>query len=133
MADEINAFLVRRDEDGKLEPYEVKVLGTQDPPLVIEILPTTIRSLKGLKNPDEDVVKWPIEDKIRYVREHVVKPNFGEVSAEDLEKNMTMWDLDMVLVTAVQYGGPARRKLGEETGQKGPPRRPAPSRRRSRR
>lgn len=119
MADNINAFLVRRDGEGKIVPYEVKVLGIREEPLTIEILPTTLGSLKGLSDPDGEALKWPVEDKIRYVREHVVKPDFGALTAEQLEEQMTVWDLDMVLVTAIQHGGPMRQRK-EVLGKKDP-------------
>lgn len=129
MADDIDAFLVRRDDEGNIQPYEVEVLGDRESPLTIEILPTTVGSLKGLSDPNGDAVKWPIEDKIRYVREHVVNPDFGALSVEEIEDRMTMFDLDMLLVTAVIRGGPGREKKGKK---KGPRKRSGPSRKRSR-
>lgn len=118
MADDITAFLVKRDAEGNVEPYEVKVAGIRDDktPLLIEILPTTVGSLKGLKDPNGDCVKWDIDDKVDYLRRHVVKPAFGELTAEEIEKRMTMWDLDMVLISAVQNGGPMR---SQQEGKKG--------------
>lgn len=114
MADDITAFMVRRDDAGKVEPYEVEVLGIRETPLTIKILPTTLRSLKGLQDPDGDAVKWPVEDKIRYVREHVVEPDFGAVTEQDMMDSMTVWDLDMLLITAIQNGGPMRQKKGKK-------------------
>lgn len=112
MADDISAFLVKRDAEGNVKPYEVQVMGIRDQsnPLFIDILPTTLGSLKGLKNPNGDAVLWDIEDKINYVRDHVVKPDFSALTVEELEDQMTMWDLDMILITAVQKGGPMRQK-----------------------
>lgn len=112
MAEDISAFLVRRDGDGNIMPYEVEVLGIRDKPMLIEILPTTLGSLKGLSTADDEALKWPVEDKLRYVREHVVKPDFGAMSAEELMDMMTVWDLDMLLVTAIQNGGPMRQREG---------------------
>jgi hypothetical protein len=131
MADDITSFLVKRDAEGNVEPYEVKVAGIRDDknPLTIEILPTTVGSLKGLKDPNGDCVKWDIDDKIDYLRRHVVKPAFGELTAEELESTMTMWDLDMVLISAVQNGGPMRQKRGD--GKKGPTARSGGSKKRS--
>tara|TARA_R110000824_G_scaffold68562_1_gene177212 strand:+ start:423 stop:815 length:393 start_codon:yes stop_codon:yes gene_type:complete len=120
MADDITAFMVRRDDDGKVDPYEVEVLGIRNEPLTISILPTTLRSLKGLKDPDGDAVSWPVEDKIRYVREHVVVPDFSGVTEDDMLDGMTMWDLDMLLITAIQHGGPMRQKKNQEAKKKGP-------------
>ncbi|KKN88034.1 hypothetical protein LCGC14_0251060 [marine sediment metagenome] len=120
MADDITSFLVKRDGEGNVEPYEVKVTGIREEnePLLIKILPTTVGSLKGLTDPNADVIKWSIEDKIEYVRRHVVEPDFGALTAEELEERMTMWDLDMILISAVQHGGPMRQKRGD--GKKGP-------------
>jgi hypothetical protein len=115
MADEITAFLVKRDEDGKPVPYEVDVLGIREKALKIKILPTTISSLKGLSAPEKDAVQWPVDDKLRYIREHVVEPDFSAMTDDELMDMMTQWDLDMLLVTAIQNGGPMRSKLG---GQK---------------
>ena len=112
MADEITAFLVKRDEGGKPVPYEVDVLGIREKALTIKILPTTISSLKGLSAPDEDAVQWPVEDKLRYIRDHVVEPDFSAMTNDELMDMMTQWDLDMLLVTAIQNGGPMRSKLG---------------------
>ena len=114
MADKITAFLVKRDEEGKPVPYEVDVLGRRDKALRIKILPTTISSLKGLSAPDEDAVQWPVEDKLRYIRDHIVEPDFSAVTEDELMDTMTQWDLDMLLVTAIQNGGPMRSKLGEK-------------------
>ncbi len=131
MADEINHFLVNRDAEGNVQPYEVKVMGIREEsdPLFITILPTTLGSLKGLKDPNADVVKWSIDDKIEYVRRHVVEPDFGSMTAEQLEAQMTMWDLDMILISAVQNGGPMR-SVKEKKG-KGPTVRSGRSRKRS--
>jgi hypothetical protein len=112
MADKITAFLVRRDEEGKPVPYEVDVLGIREKALKIKILPTTISSLKGLSAPEKDAVQWPVEDKLRYIREHIVEPDFGATTDDELKDTMTQWDLDMLLVTAIQNGGPMRSKLG---------------------
>ncbi len=131
MADDIDAFLVRRDNEGKVQPYEVEVLGIREDPLIIEILPTTIGSLKGMSDPNGDAVKWPVEDKLRYLREHVTKPDFGEFTNEELEETMTMWDVDMILITAIHSGGPMRQKK-EKGKKKGPRKRSGPSRKRSR-
>lgn len=109
MAEKMEHFLVRRDKDGNVEPYEVEVVGTANDPKYIKILPTTIHSMKGLSDPDGDAVKWPLEDKVKYVREHVVEPDFGELTEEFVLENMTLWDLDMLLITAIQNGGPNRR------------------------
>ena len=131
MADEISAFLVKRDDEGKVEPYEVKVKGIVDDKnsLIIKILPTTIGSLKGLKDPNADVTGWDLDDKIDYVRRHVVEPNFGAITAKELEETMTMWDLDMILISAVQNGGPMRQK-GDNKG-KGPTKRSGRSKKKS--
>ncbi len=124
MASDISAFLVKRDAEGNIEPYEVDVMGIREEGQAptIKILPTTVGSLKGLEEPNGDAVQWPIADKIRYVRDHVVEPDFGAMTAEELEEQMTMWDLDMILITAVQKGGPMRQK-GEKkkapTGRSG--------------
>ncbi len=130
MADEITAFLVKRDADGKVEPYEVKVMGIREDkdPLYIKILPTTLGSLKGLADPNSDAVKWSIDDKINYVRRHVVEPDFGSMTSDEIEEQMTMWDLDMILISAVQHGGPMRQK-GD--GKKGPTKRSGRSRKKS--
>jgi len=126
MADEITAFLVKRDEEGKPMPYEVEVLGIREKALRIKILPTTISSLKGLSAPDEDAVRWPVSDKLRYIRDHIVEPDFGALTDDELKNTMTQWDLDMLLVTAIQNGGPMRSKLGGD--KKNPTRRPGQSR-----
>lgn len=78
--------------------------------MTIEILPTTLGSLKGLSSADDEALKWPVEDKLRYVREHVVNPDFSALSEEELMDMMTVWDLDMLLVTAIQHGGPMRQR-----------------------
>lgn len=130
MADDINAFLVRRDKDGNVEPYEVQVLGIREEPLTIKILPTTLGSLKGLKEPDGDAVKWPVEDKLRYLREHIVEPDFSSMTDEKLMDHMTQWDLDMLIITAVQNGGPMRQR--QEKEKKRPTKRSGPSKKRSR-
>lgn len=118
MADDITAFLVKRDAEGNVEPYEVKVTGIRadKDPLLIEILPTTLGSLKGLKDPNADAIKWDMDDKIDYVRRHVVKPDFSQVTAEQMLEQMTMWDLDMILISAVQNGGPMRSQQGGKKG-----------------
>lgn len=117
MADEITAFLIKRDEEGRPMPYEVDVLGIRDKALKIKILPTTLSSLKGLSVPNEDAVQWPVEDKLMYIRDHVVEPDFSAMTSEELMGVMTQWDLDMILVTAIQNGGPMRSKGG---GKKNP-------------
>lgn len=131
MADDISAFLVRRNDEGKVLPYEVQVLGVRDTPLIIEILPTTVGSLKGLKDPNSDAVKWTVEDKLRYVREHVVNPDFSAMSEDELMEQMTQWDLDMILITAIQNGGPMRQK--KAAIKEDPTRRSGPSKKKSRR
>ena len=123
MADDITAFLVRRDKDGNVEPYEVEVLGIRDDPLMIKILPTTVGSMKGLKDPNGDAVQWPVDDKLKYVVEHVVKPDFAAMGAERMLDEMTMWDLDMILITAIQNGGPMRQRKAEKEKKKRPTKR----------
>jgi hypothetical protein len=100
-------LFVRRDDDGKLIPLEVPLLGRQD--RTIKILPTTIGSVKGLQNLEKQAAEWPLDEKIRYVREHVVEPDLSQVTAEQIMDGLTLWDLDMLLITAVQAGGPNRR------------------------
>lgn len=130
MINDINAFLVRRNPDGKVEPYEVPVIGIRDKPMFIKILPTTVGSLKGLEKPDAAAETWSIADKIRYVQEHVVEPDFMALSVEEIEDQMTMWDLDALLVTAIQHGGPMRQRKEKK---KGPRERSGASGKRSRR
>lgn len=103
----LDDFIIRRDDEGNLEPIMVPVVGIKG--LTIGVLATTIGSLKGMSDPDGDATEWPLEDKVRFVREHVVVPDLSQVSAEDLVESMTLWDLDMLLVTAVHAGGPQRR------------------------
>lgn len=122
----IDAFLVRRDEEGSVEPYEVEVKLVTDQPLKIKILPTTLRSLKGLTDPEADATKWPLKDKLRYVREHVVVPDFSAVSEEDMMDQMTLWDLDMLLIAAITKGGPERQR---GNGGGNPPKRSGRSKR----
>jgi len=111
-------FLVRRDGEGKIVPFEVDVVGLK---LRIAILPTTIGSLKSITQPDKDAIQWPIPDKIAYVREHVVDPDFSLLTEDEMMESLTMWDLDMLLVTAVQNGGPTRRIAeGNGSGAKKP-------------
>lgn len=129
--DDINAYLVRRDADGNVEPYEVDVLSIRDEPMKISILPTTLGSLKGLKDPNADCIQWTVEDKIRYVREHIVKPDFSTKTAEELMDQMTIWDLDMLLIAAIQHGGPMRQRTEKEKAKKGPTKRSGQSKRRS--
>ena len=120
--DEFSAFMVRRDSDGKVVPYTVTVTGVlpDHKPLTIDILPTTVGSMKGLSDPNGDCIHWPVEDKIRYVREHVVRPDFGSLTGDQLMEQMTMWDLDMVLITAIQHGGPMRQKEEAKKKKTGP-------------
>lgn len=110
MADKLEAFLVSRDEEGRPVPYEVEVPGIRDKPLKIMILPTTLGSLKELQDPEANTNEWPLEDKIKYVRDHVVDPPFSELLPEDFMNQMTLWDLDMILIAAVQKGGPMRQR-----------------------
>lgn len=128
-------FMVRRDEEGRPEPYEVPVLnlvpdGEEMP--TIKILPTTIGSLKGITDPTKDAVLWPLEEKIDYVQRHVIEPPFAELTEEDILGRMTMWDLDMILIAAVQNGGPMRQKRpGKEKGRGGRPKKRSSSSKRS--
>lgn len=101
-------LFVRRTADGKPIPIEVAVPGFDGK--TIKVLPTTVRSVKGLTALDQDSIAWPLEEKIRYVTEHVVDPDMRELSAEEALDTLTVWDLDMILIAAVQAGGPQRRK-----------------------
>jgi hypothetical protein len=104
-ADEL---FVRRDSDGNLEPIVTIVPSWGG--RTIAVLPTTIGSVKGLTALDKDVKEWPLGEKIRYVTEHVVEPDFRGLSQEEVEEALTMWDLDMILIAAVTAGGPQRRQ-----------------------
>jgi hypothetical protein len=101
-------LFVRRNPDGDLEPLEVPVPSWNG--RTIAVLPTTIGSVKGLTALDKDVKEWPLDEKIRYVTEHVVDPDFRGLSQADVEEALTLWDLDMILIAAVTGGGPQRRK-----------------------
>jgi hypothetical protein len=104
----IEDLFVRRTAEGEIVPISVEVPGLNGKK--IKVLPTTIGSVKGLQNLDKDAVTWPIEEKVRYVREHVVDPALSEVTMDEIIDNMTMWDLDMVLVAAIQAGSALRRQ-----------------------
>jgi hypothetical protein len=99
-------LFVRRTAEGEIVPISVEVPGLKGKK--VKVLPTTIGSVKGLQNLDKDAVTWPIEEKVRYVREHVVEPS--QVTMDEMIDNMTMWDLDMVLVAAIQAGSALRRQ-----------------------
>lgn len=106
-ADEL---FVRRDADGNLELIQTKVPGINK---TIKVLPTTIGSLKGFTAVDKSTTEWPLEEKIRYVQDHVREPDLSGVTDDEIMDNMTMWDLDMILIAAVQAGGPVRERGGK--------------------
>ena len=93
-------------------PIEVKVPGFDGK--TIKVLPTTLGSVKGLTSLDEDAVQWPLAEKLRYVTEHVVDPDMRSLSIDDAMDALTVWDLDMILIAAVQAGGPQRRQYQEK-------------------
>ncbi len=101
-------LMVRRTPDGELVPIETPVAGLGDQ--TIKVLPTTIGSVKGITAIDQNCLEWPLDEKIMYVRDHVREPDMSQVTEEEVMQNMTLWDLDMVLVAAVQAGGPQRSK-----------------------
>ncbi len=105
-------LFVRRNQDGDLIPISVAVPAFGGK--AIMILPTTIGSLKGITNPELDCVEWTLEDKVRYVTSHVVDPDLRELTMEDIERDVTLWDLDMLLIAAVQAGGPQRQAKQEK-------------------
>ncbi len=98
-------IFVRRDGSGALIPLEVKVYGMKK---TIMVLPCTIGSIKGFTCLDQQAATWPIEEKIRYVREHVTDPDMGAVGEDEITESMTLWDLDMMLIAAVNAGGNQR-------------------------
>ena len=102
----LDDVIVRRTSDGELVPIETPVVGLGD--MTIKVLPTTIGSVKAITAIDENCLLWPLNEKIIYVREHVVEPDMSSVTEEDVMENMTLWDLDMVLAAAVLAGGPQR-------------------------
>ena len=104
-------IFVRRDTDGALIPLEVKVYGMNK---TIMVLPTTIGSIKGFTCLDEQAAAWPLEEKIRYVREHVVDPDMSAVGEDEITEGMTLWDLDMLLIAAVNVGGNQRGQSKKE-------------------
>ena len=106
-ADEL---FVRRDAEGNLELIETSVPGINR---TIKVLPTTIGSLKGFTAIEKSETEWPIEEKIRYVQDHVREPDLSSVTAAEMFDNLTMWDLDMLLIAAVQAGGPTRERKGK--------------------
>ena len=99
-------LFVRRDNDGKLVPIETPVAGLGD--RTIKVLPTTLGSVKGLQNLDKNCMEWPLSEKVRYVRDHVVEPDLSSVTENDIVESLTLWDLDMVLIAAVAAGGAQR-------------------------
>ncbi len=105
-------IFVRRDPDGGLIPVEAKVHGTGK---TIMVLPTTVGSIKGFTALDKTAAEWPVDEKIRYVQEHVTDPDMSEVTEDEILEGMTMWDLDMMLIAAVQGGGVQR---GKDDGKK---------------
>lgn len=115
---------VRRDPDGNLMPIATQVVGLDGE---IEVLPSTVGSLKGLRALDRPTNEWPVDDKIRYVREHVVNPRLCDMTPDEILDNITLWDLDMIVTAAVNAGGPQRRE--REAGKARA--RPAPRRKKS--
>lgn len=101
-------LFVRRNTAGELEPITVPVPAFGGK--TIKVLPTTIGSIKGLTALDQDAALWPLGEKIRYVTEHVVEPDMSGLTEEEATENLTLWDLDMILIAAVQAGGPQRRQ-----------------------
>jgi hypothetical protein len=101
-------LFVRRTSEGKLIPITTPVAGLGD--RTIKVLPTTLGSVKGITSIDRNGLEWELGEKIQFVRDHVVEPDMSQVTEEDVMENMTLWDLDMVLVAAVQAGGPQRSK-----------------------
>jgi len=104
-------IFVRRDPDGHLIPVEAKVPGTKK---TIMVLPTTVGSIKGFTALDKTAAEWPVEEKIQYVQEHVTDPDMSGVTADEILEGMTMWDLDMMLIAAVNGGGVSRGKEKNE-------------------
>ena len=100
-------IFVRRDPDGHLIAVEAKVPGTEK---TIMVLPTTVGSIKGFTAQDKTAAEWPVEEKIQYVQEHVTDPDMSQVTADEILEGMTMWDLDMMLIAAVNGGGVSRGK-----------------------
>jgi hypothetical protein len=101
----VEDIFVRRDTDGALVPLEVKVYGMNK---TILVLPTTIGSIKGFTALDQQAAAWPLEEKIRYVREHVVDPDMAAMGDDEIMAGMTLWDLDMLLIASVNVGGNQR-------------------------
>ena len=109
-----------RDADGNLEPITTPVSGmTNKEVLTIDVLPTTLGSLKALSDPGSDALKWPLEEKVQYVHDHVVRPDLREFTKEQLMSSLTLWDLDMLLVAAVNAGGPRRPREGKAEARPG--------------
>ncbi len=104
-------IFVRRDGDGALVPIEVKVYGMKK---TILVLPCTIGSIKGFTALDQQAATWPIEEKIRYVREHVTDPDMSAVGEQEITESMTLWDLDMMLIAAINAGGNQRVQTGKK-------------------
>lgn len=105
----VKDVFVRRNAKGEFIPIEVVVPEMDNK--IIKVLPGTIGSFKGLKTLDKLAIFWPIEEKIRYVKEHVVDPDFSNMTEEDMIEGMTLWDLDWLVAAAVEGGGPQRSEL----------------------
>jgi hypothetical protein len=109
-ASSMDDFTVVRGDDGRPEPYLIEVPFPNGPKKFVKILPTTIASVMRLTDASLDCVHWPLDDKIDYVQRHIVEPNFGALTKEEIIETVTLFDLDMLLIGAVQNGGPMRRK-----------------------
>ena len=105
-------LFVRRDKDNELVPIEAPVAGMRGK--TIMVLPATIGSMKGIEDPDIELVHWKIKDRVQYVTDHVVEPDLRGLSFDEVTENITLHDLDLLLISAVQAGGPQRQVRQEK-------------------
>lgn len=106
-------IFIRRDASGTVEPIIAPV------PLLsrsIKITPLTIGSITPYEKEgllDMPAIEWPIEAKVRLVREHVRNPDLSDLTVEKATETLDLWTLDQLVTSVAAYSGPLR-KRGKE-------------------
>lgn len=102
----VEDLVIRRDEDGRVIPLEVEVSGVG---LMIRFRPLTLGAVLTFKEPGKPVVDWPLDDKVRLLREHVIEPDLSKLTAQEVRERWDHWTFDRLCSTVAMYSGPLRR------------------------
>lgn len=105
---------VKRNGDGEVEPVLAESPQTGRS---YWIRPVTYGDSLGYEDPFESPVNYSPEEKAKLIREHIVEPDLGDVTAEDLQAEFDAQTVNDLVLCVGLYSGLLREE-GEKAAKK---------------